>query len=258
MNVFAAILVRAGSKGLPDKCVRSLCGRPVIEYTIEHAQQSRYINAIALSTDSERAIEIGRDHGIFIVERPPELADDTATFDAPARHALEAYEAEYDYHADVVVLLGGNVPVRAEGIIDRCVEHLLESGADSVRTVCPVGKNHPDWMFRLDDDRLVPYRPNSIYRRQDLEPLYLLDGAVYVVTRGSLYSPPAHEEDYHAFLGTDRRAVIQQPEDAVDIDTLADLFAAEAALRYRAETANAARRRPLLTGAVAYSHHERR
>lgn len=257
--MLAVILARAGSKGLPDKCVRPLCGKPVLAYSFEHAEQSHHIDAVVLTTDSPSAYEIGREYGAFIVERPAELANDTATVDAAARHALEAYEAEYDYHADVVVLLGGNAPVRADGIIDKCIEHLLQTEADSVRTVCPVGKMHPDWMFRLHGDAMVPFRENSIYRRQDLEPLYVLDGAVYVVTRGSLYSPPAHEEDFHAFLGQDRRAIAQQPEDTVDIDTLMDFFVAEAALRMKAETAaNTTRRRPILTGAVAYSYHERR
>lgn len=260
MSVLAVILARAGSKGLPDKCVRPLCGRPVLSYTIAHAQQSSYVDAIVLTTDSIPAMDIAREHGIAVVERPSELANDTATVDSAVRHALEAYEAEYDYHADIIVMLQGNTPVRADGIIDKCVEHLIQTDADSVRTVTPVGKMHPDWMYCIDDDRMIQYRENSIYRRQDLDPLYALDGSVYAMTRGSLYSPPAYEEDFQAFLGKDRRAVVQKPEDTVDIDTLADLFVAEAALRMKAETASSSstKKRPILTGAVAFSYHERR
>jgi len=260
MSVLAVILARAGSKGLPDKCVRPLCGQSVLSYTIAHAQHSSYIDAIVLTTDSIPAMDIAREHGIAVVERPSELANDTATVDSAVRHALEAYEAEYDYHADIIVMLQGNTPVRADGIIDKCVEHLIQTDADSVRTVTPVGKMHPDWMYCIDDDRMIQYRENSIYRRQDLEPLYALDGSVYVMTRGSLYSPPAYEEDFQAFLGKDRRAVVQKPEDTVDIDTLADLFVAEAALRMKAETASSSstKKRPILTGAVAFSYHERR
>ncbi len=264
MSVLATILARAGSKGLPDKCVRPLLGRPMIEYTIDHAQQSTCIDAIVLTTDSPRAAEIGRQRGIYVVDRPPELASDTATVDAAARHALEAYEADHEYYADAVVILYGNIPVRADGIIDRCVTHLLASGGDSVRTVAPVGKMHPDWMHRLDGDRMIQFRENSIYRRQDLEPLYYHDAAVIAVTRGSLYTPPAHEEDFHAFLGKDRRAVVQGPEDAVDVDSLMDFYHAEAILRVRNETAGAAAaaqpnaRRPVLTGALCFAHHGRR
>ncbi len=263
MGVLATILARAGSKGLPDKCVRPLCGRPMIEYTIDHAQRSRRLDAIVLTTDSPRAAEIGRQRGIYVVDRPAELADDTATVDAAARHALEAYEAENDFYADAIVLLYGNIPVRADGIIDRCIEHLFATGADSVRTVAPVGKMHPDWMHRLDGDRMIQYRENSIYRRQDLDPVYYHDAAVIAVTRGSLYTPPAHEEDYHAFLGRDRRAVVQNPEDTVDVDSLVDFYHAEAILRVRSEAADhpaapCSVRRPVLTGAAAFPAHERR
>lgn len=264
MSVLAIILARAGSKGLPDKCVMPLCGRPVLAYSIVHAQQAESVDAVVLTTDSPRAIAIGRQYGVHVVERPSELADDTATVDAAARHALEAYEAEYEFHADHVVLLYGNVPVRADGIIDRCVEHLIETGADSVRTLAPVGKMHPDWMHRLDGDRMIQFRPNSIYRRQDLESLYVHDAAVVAVTRGSLYRAPEHEEDFHAFFGEDRRGVVQEPEDTVDIDTRADFFRAEAILRSRSEAVlgsvlrRPVRRRPILTGAVAYAYHERR
>lgn len=235
----------------------------MIEYTIDHAQQARCLDAIVLTTDSTAAAEIARARGVCVVDRPEELADDSATVDAAARHALEAYEAENEFYADAIVLLYGNVPVRADGIIDRCVEHLLATGADSVRTVAPVGKMHPDWMHRLDDDRMIQFRENSIYRRQDLDPVYFHDAAVIAVTRGSLYTPPTHEEDYHAFLGRDRRAVIQQPEDTVDVDTLVDFYHAEAILRVRSEAADPSQtacsvRRPVLTGAVSFPFHERR
>ncbi|MBN1490781.1 MAG: acylneuraminate cytidylyltransferase family protein [Phycisphaerae bacterium] len=263
MSVLAVILARAGSKGLPDKCVLPLCGRPMLAYTIGHARQAESLDAVVLTTDSERAAAIGREHGVFVVERPPELADDRATVDAAARHALEVYERENDYHADAVVLLYANVPIRADGIIDRCVRHLFETGADSVRTLAAVGKMHPDWMHRLDGDRMIQYRENSIYRRQDLEPVYMHDAAVIAVTRGSLYTPPAHEEDFHAFFGEDRRGVVQAPEDTVDVDTLADFYHAEAILRTRSEAVispglESERRLPILTGAVAFTQHERR
>ncbi len=190
----AVITARAGSKGLPDKCVLPLCGKPVVAYSIEHALESRLVEAVVLTTDSPRAEEIARDYGIPVVERPPDLASDMATVDAAVRHALEAYEAEADFHADVVVILQGNVPVRAPGIVDRCVDLLLDTEADSVRTVTPVGKYHPDWMFRLHGDRMVPFRDNGIYRRQDLEPLFSLDARLRRDARLAL-TPPEHEED---------------------------------------------------------------
>lgn len=237
MHTVAVILVRAGSKGLPDKCVLPLLGRPVLAYTLDHVRASQRVEVGILSTDSPRAAEIGREAGCFLVERPPYLAADTATSQDAARHAIEEYEARTRQRADVVVVLGGNVPVRQEGIIDRCIARLVETGCDSVQTVAPVGKYHPDWMYRLHDGRMSQYRQNNIVRRQDLEPLYGLDGGVLVVRRAGLLSP-ATATNPTAYLGEDRQAVVQE-EECVDIDTRADFYRAEAVLRMRAESAAA-------------------
>ena len=235
MVALGIILARAGSKGLRDKCVRPLLGRPLIDYTFDHALASRRLTAIVLTTDSEPARQLARRREIEIVDRPAELATETATVDAAARHAVETWEARHRQVADAVVLLYANIPVRAAGVIDRALEHLERTGASSVRTVAPVGKHHPDWLHRLDRDRLVQFRPNSIYRRQDLEPLYGHDGAVVAVTRQALFDALRTPDDAHAFFGSDRRAIVQRAEDAVDVDEAVDLYVAEAVLRARSE-----------------------
>ncbi len=237
MEILGIILARAGSKGLPDKCVRELRGRAVIEYTFEHAVASRRLSAVVLSTDSAPAKELARKFGIEVIDRPAELATDTATVDAAGRHAVESWESRHGNHVDAIVLLYGNVPVRGPGLIDRAIDHLLRTRCDSVRTVAPVGKFHPDWTFRLDGDRMIPYRPNSIYRRQDLEPLFYLDGAIAVLTREALFNALKTPADHQAFLGHDRRAIIQRPGDAVDIDARLDLLIAEAVLLSQSEGA---------------------
>jgi len=238
-------LARAGSKGLPGKCMRELLGRPVIAYTFDHGRASKLLTDVVFSTDSEPAKAIAREAGIEVIDRPPELASDTATVDAAARHAVEEWERRQPRgeelkglrvrgrRVDAVVLLYGNIPVRAEGLIDRAIEHLLRTGADSVRSVAPVSKQHPDWVHRLEGDRMVQFRANSIYRRQDLEPLYYHDGAIAVVTRAALFGALETPDDHQSFLGRDRRAIVCGPEDAVDIDGAIDLYIAEAVLRRR-------------------------
>ncbi len=234
MRVLAVILARAGSKGLPDKCVLPLCGRPILAYTLDHARASERVEAIVVTTDSEPAKAIARAMGVQVVDRPAELATDAAPVDGVVRHAVERYEQQHTGPVDAVVILYGNIPIRREGVIDRCIEQLAATGCDSVRTVAPVGKLHPDWLHRLDGDRLEQYRPNSIDRRQDLEPLYYHDGAVVAVTRAALFAPETAGNP-HAFFGRDRRAVLQAEQDAVDIDTIADFYRAEAVLRTRGE-----------------------
>lgn len=233
MFTLGVILARAGSKGLPGKCVRPLLGRPMIHYTIDHALAAKLLSAVALSTDSREAQQNAAQRGIEVIDRPSELATDTARVDAALRHAVEVWEQRHGRSVDAVVMLYGNIPVRADGAVDRAVAHLQHSGGTSVRTVAPIGKHHPDWLHRLDGDRMRQFRPNSISRRQDLEPLHYHDGAVVAVTRAALFAATRAPQDGQAFLGSDRRAIVQRPEDAVDVDEAADLTLAEAMLRWR-------------------------
>lgn len=234
MVALGIILARAGSKGLRDKCIRPLLGRPLIEYTFDHALTSERLTAVALTTDSEPAKRLARRRAVEVIDRPPELATDTATVDAAARHAVETWERQHEQVVDTVVLLYANIPVRVKGVIDQLLEHLERTGASSVRTVAPVGKYHPDWLHRVEGDRMTQFRPNSVYRRQDLEPLYYHDGAAVAVTRQALFGALMTPDDRQAFLGPDRRALVQRPQDAVDVDDPFDLHVAEAVLRAHA------------------------
>ena len=233
MHTLGVILARRGSKSLPHKCVHPVLGRPMIEYTFDHALAAGALDAVVLSTDSPEAKQLAEGRRIRVVDRPARLADDTATVYAASQHAVRGYEQASGTTADIIVLLYGNVPVRSDTIIDRSVDHLKRTGADSVRTVAPVGKTHPDWLHRVEGDRMTPLRRNNIYRRQDLEPLYYHDAAVVAVTRAALLAVPVDGDDHFAFLGTDRRCVIQNPDDAVDVDEPADVYLAEAILRAR-------------------------
>lgn len=235
MITLGVILARDGSRGLPQKCMRTLLGRPLLAYTLDHARASERLTDFLLSTDCEPAKRLALQQGVAVVDRPAELATETAPVDPAARHAVRWWESRHDRVADQVVLLYGNVPVRAPDLIDRAVDQLIATGADSVRSVAPVSKQHPDWLSRLDGDRMEQFRPNSIYRRQDLDPLYYHDGAVAAVTRAALFGATAFPEDHQAFLGEDRRALVQRPEDAVDVDGPIDLLFAEALLRSTAK-----------------------
>lgn len=230
-HVLAVILARAGSKGLPSKNILPIAGRPMIAHTIEQAKAANRVNAVCVTTDLSMAADVARKLGVYVVDRPPELAGDAATVDSAVRHAVETYE-QFRKPVTHVVILYGNVPVRAPGIIDLAVEHLMKTGCDSVRSISPVDKQHPDWLHRLEGDKLVQFRKNSIYRRQDLEPLFYHDGAVLAVTRSSLFL--TSRDDNHAFLGKDRRAVVSSGGPTVDVDSPADMAVAEGILAARA------------------------
>ncbi len=234
MKILTVILARAGSKGLVGKNSLTVAGRPMLAWTIQHALGSRHAGKVVLSTDGDELAEVGRSMGIEVVTRSDETATDSATVDSAARQAVLAVETQAGNHFDVVVILYGNIPVRPADLTDLAVAKLIETGCDSVQSVYPVEKLHPYWMKKLGGDtgdELLMYEPNDIYRRQDLPPVYMLNGGVIAVTRKSLFNVDPKRP--HAFLGEDRKAIVNDPEDVIDIDTRLDLYVAEAVLMER-------------------------
>jgi len=240
MEVLAVIMARAGSVGVPGKSRRELLGRPVIAYTFDQVRAAQRINRCVVSSDDQMILELARSAGFEVIERPPELATSTSATDPVLRHAVRTMAERHRYAPEAVVMLYGNVPLRRHQMIDKCIAMLEETGADSVQTIAPVGKNHPYWMFDLTPDangdsvgtggKITKHIPNQIFRRQDLPPLYAPTGAVYVMKTQVLMAGEG-QADPHAFLGRDRRGLITAVEDSVDIDVPRDFFLAEAILR---------------------------
>jgi len=220
--------------GLPSKHLLTLLGKPVISYTIEHARASWLLNRVVVSTDCPDVKSIAQSEKMEVIDRPAALATSEASVQDVMLHALRTVETKKPaLKIDALVVLYGNVPVRRASVIDEALEMLAETGCDSVRSFCPVGKWHPAWMSTFDGERVVPLQPGSIHRRQDLTPLFLHDGAVVAISRASLLRGVDHPEDPHAFFGEDRRGIHTEATDTVEIDHLRDLYWAEAVLRER-------------------------
>lgn len=236
MNALGVILARAGSVGLPNKHLLSLRGRPVIRYSFDHARAARLLTRTVVSSDCPQVLQLATAEGFETVQRPPELATSDASVQDAMLHAMDQVESAIpEFCADALVVIYGNVPVREAGVIDRALRMLAETGCDSVRSFCPVGKWHPAWMSELRGDEVVALHSGSIHRRQDLAPLYLHDGAVVAVSRASILRGRVNPHDPHAFFGTDRRGFCVEAGSTVEIDQSRDLFWAEAVLREREE-----------------------
>jgi N-acylneuraminate cytidylyltransferase len=231
-KVLAVILARGGSKGVPGKNVAPLGGKPCIQWTIEAAKQAKRVTGILVSSDDPRALAVARQMEVGTVVRPGDLASDTARVDDAARHAVEAAG-----DAGIVVILYANVPIRPEGLIDRAVDLLRASSADSVQSYAPVGKYHPWWTARLNGNgEVVPWEGevlnHNVFRRQDLPAAVIPDGGVLAVTRRALFlEVPGVEAGPHAFFGASRRGVMNPEGSVVDIDSRVDLIVADTLLR---------------------------
>lgn len=255
----AIILARAGSKGVPGKNTRTIAGKPCIAWTIGHAQSAATIGRIAVSSDDPRALDIAQSMGCTPLRRSDALATDTARIDDAAREAVQQLEhaqprpalspsqreglgvgssGVQPQHNQLpptapIVILYANVPVRPAGLIDRAVELLTRTGCDSVQSYQPVGKYHPWWTARLGDDGQV--RPwegdvlnHNTFRRQDLPPAFIPDGAIIALTRRALFCEvPNVPPGPHAFFGQDRRGIINPEGSVIDIDSEMDVLLAE-------------------------------
>lgn len=231
MYTLGVIMARAGSVGLQNKHLLPLLGVPVIQYTFDAVRRSRLLNLTVVSSDCPNVLALAEANGFPALKRPAELATSDATVQDVLLHAMDHVEADYDVQVTAVATLYGNVPIRAEGIIDSAIELLARTRCDSVRSFCPVGKWHPQWMSTIQGDRAIAHRPGSVHRRQDLESLFLHDGAIVVSSRAAMEAGRMHREDPHAFFGVDRRAVVSGHRESVEVDTQRDLLYAECILR---------------------------
>jgi sialic acid synthase SpsE len=273
-DAIAIVLARGGSKGVPGKNRRVVGGRPCVEWTLDAALNARTVGRVLVSTDDDEVARLARDRGAMIVARPADLATDTARVDDAARHALRlalGFARGANVSDDTpVVILYANVPVRPAGLIDRAVELLRATGADSVQSFERVGKHHPWWTARLDADaRVGPWEGDvlnhGVFRRQDLPPAFVPDGGVLVVTRRALeLRVPGAGQGPHAFFGVDRRGIVSEPGSVVDIDAEIDVHVADAVLRERAtrvriggrtiERAGSAARGPYVIAELGVNH----
>lgn len=239
MSATAIILGRAGSKGVPGKNVAPIAGKPCGVWTIDIAKSSSSVSRVVVSTDDASLASLARDRGATVIERPAELASDTARIDDAARHAVQTLErsgTHFDASSPIVILYA-NVPVRPRDLIDRAVALLTSSGCDSVQSYQPVGKHHPWWTARLDGGgRVGPWEGDvlnhGVFRRQDLPPAFIPDGGIIALTKRALFCEiPGVATGPHAFFGHDRRGVINPEGSVVDIDAPTDLLVADAILR---------------------------
>lgn len=182
LKVLGLVTARGGSKGLPGKNVRPLCGKPLIVWTIDAAKEARCLDAIAVSTDDPAIAETARRAGAEVpFMRPAELAGDTASSIDVVLHAID-FLAAAGRNFDIIVLLEPTSPLRESADIDQGVARLVESGAGSLVSVCRAEATHPAFMYRQDARlHLHPFleRQPTGLRRQDIEPLYFLEGTLY-------------------------------------------------------------------------------
>lgn len=211
----AIIPARGGSKGVPRKNIRELCGKPLIAWTIEEAQKSKYIDRLILSSEDAEIITVAKEWGCEVpFVRPQELAQDETPGVAPVIHALETLPERYDY----VVLLQPTSPLRLAKDIDECLE-LFRKKEDVICVSVTEPEESPYWMYKITEKNALKSLitdENKAVRRQDLPKVYVLNGAIYISKSSQLLKAKN-------FVFDGARAYIMPKERSIDIDDEWDL-----------------------------------
>lgn len=184
-NITCIIGARGGSKGVANKNIRPLLGKPLIAWSIEQALACPEIKRVVVSTDSEEIAAIARQYGADVpFMRPPELANDTAGKWEVWQHALAACDAHYtDDPIELFVDLDCTSPLRDVADISQAIAQFQNSTVDAVFSVCEARKNPYFNMVEMQDGalRVSKQLPKPIVRRQDAPTVYEHVASIYVL-----------------------------------------------------------------------------
>lgn len=190
MEILFVTLARGGSKSIPQKNIKNLCGRPLIDYTIDAVIASKHFNGrnYLISTDSSKIAGACARPGVQVeANRPDYLSSDTATSGAALKHATHAAEKINSIRYDLVVEVMATNPFKTADDIDGCIDLVMRDNSfSSVVAVRRVFDEHPSRVKYLGDDgRLMSFWPEVLEsRRQDLSPpAFIRAGSVYAVRR---------------------------------------------------------------------------
>jgi len=224
--MLAIIPARCGSKELPGKNIRDLCGKPMIAYTIEAALRSKYIKNVIVSTDCKEIEDVAKEFGAkshFL--RPEELAlDDSKAIDNYI-YTVDRLNNDFDYSIDSFVVLQPTSPFRRESDIDNAIDIFKEKNADSV--VSYTKEQHPiEWhKYLTEEDRFENIFDERLLNRQKFKPSYFPNGAIYVFNYELIKQNLYYSDNSYAYIMPRSRSV--------DVDTLEDFQYAEFLMRQK-------------------------
>ena len=218
----AIIPARSGSKGLKDKNIKLLNGKPLMAYTIEAAIKSKMFDEIMVSTDSEKYAKIAKQYGAKVpFMRNSELSNDNASSWDVVRDVLSKYK-ETGKEFDTVALLQPTSPLRTAEDIVKGYKILKDKSANSVIGVCEVGHS-PLWMNTLPEDNVMVNFINPKVAglpRQKLDKYYRINGALYIRRTDNLNKIEyIYSDKCYAFIMDKKRSI--------DIDDEYDFLFAE-------------------------------
>jgi len=231
-NYLALICARGGSKGIPNKNLHLLGGKPLIVWSIELAKRIECISKVVVSTDSKDIAAVALHHGAEVpFLRPSELAQDNSAEWGVWRHAIEYYKNSGDYCFDGLVVIPPTAPLRNDDDIIRCLKEYENDEADIIITISPSHRSPYFNMVKIEErgnSSLVMKSMKEICRRQDSPEVFDMTTVAYVVN-------PEFVLQKNGIFEGQVRSVHVPRERAIDIDTPFDLKVAECLIKQNEE-----------------------
>lgn len=232
LNIIGFIFARGGSKGLINKNIRMLNGKPLIGWAIEQALSVKLIKRVILSTDSEEISEIGKTFGAEVLfKRPKKFSFDNSSEWLAWRHALNFLKKKEGNLPDIMVSIPPTAPLRASSDINKCIKEYIRGGADIIITVTDAHRNPWFNMIKINKNGLcqILNRPQKgLFRRQDAPKVYDMTTVAYVADPNYVLNQKSH------FSGKVKSIFIPK-ERAIDIDTEFDLEIAQMLIKKKYE-----------------------
>ena len=213
-EVLAIIPARGGSKRVPGKNLALFEGKPLLAHSIEDALGAELVTRTVVSTDDPEIRSVALKYGAEVVDRPPELATDTATSESALAHVLATLREREQYEPDLVVFLQCTSPARDPADIDEAIRTLDRERADSLLSVARFDK----YIWKPGPDSAAPinYDFRKRWRDQEFPPQYMENGSIYVFS-------PAILRDNDNRLGGKIALFEMAPTKAFQIDHAEDL-----------------------------------
>jgi CMP-N,N'-diacetyllegionaminic acid synthase len=214
-----SICARGGSKGVKNKNITNLLGKPLIAHSIIQAKEAGIFQAVVVSSDSDEILSVAKAWGAdFIVERPAELAQDTSPKIPVIQHCVQTIERLTNLVFDTMVDLDATSPLRSVQDIIQAVNLLEESDVSNVITGMPSRRSPYFNLVELNREgfaRLSKKLEVSITRRQDSPKCYDMNASIYAWKRVAFFSN-------NSVFNKDTLLYEMPEERSIDIDTQLD------------------------------------
>ena len=222
--MIALIPARGGSKGLPGKNIKNLCGKPLIAHTIGAALNASGIDRVVVTTDSEEIAEIAKQYGAEVpFLRPEELAGDTSSAVDVYLHAVDFLQKESGQEIQKFMVLLPTAPLRGSENIEQALKEFYEKKAETLISM-KEAETPISWYYGMNEEGRVKNLgfdgQNAVKNRQVNNVYYIPNGAIYIFDTSLL-------REKRTYYSDNTVAYLMSQEESVDIDCALDFKIAE-------------------------------